>query len=238
MLVGVERTIRHELIASSTIWCLPYCTRQQRYGNLHWLRNRNTSWPKQSPNTIRLDPISSSSSSSPTEEKLFLKKKEKASQFSDSLTTKQHQPAYHSQKPSAEQHCHYTMADRFKRTWCSHSHTSSYRILCPCLGGSGDCGDARRHSNGSPRGKLRGGEARRHETRDHGKEARWPLGKQETPLRWQRGTLPAGPLPAVGIRMGHMETGWVFRRRRQCSQSKSSEGNNFTARLDGDFLTC
>ena len=37
---------------------------------------------------------------------------------------------------------------------------------------------------------------------------------------------------------GHMETGWVFRRRRQCSQSKSSEGNNFTARLDGDFLTC
>ena len=178
---------------------------EQRYGNLRWLRNRNTSWPKQSPNTIRLYLISASSSSSPTEEKLFFKKRKR--------------------KRKASQ--------RF-----SHSHTSSYRILCPCLGGSGDCGDARRHSNGSPRGKLRGGEARRHETRDHGKEARWPLGKQETPLRWQRGTLPAGPLPAVGIRMGHMETGWVFRRRRQCSQSKSSEGNNFTARLDGDFLTC
>ena len=184
---------------------------EQRYGNLDWLRNRNTSWPKQSPNTIRLYLISSSSSSSPTEEKLFLKKekKRKASQ-------------------------------RF-----SHSHTSVPAYEDRVIAGMReDTASEESSAAGRPGSRTR-------RTRSTWKQARWPLVKHEATHRRCHcaGNVehypPARHRPAAGIRMGHMETGRMFQlglprcdsnRRQQCSQSKSSEGNNFTARLDGDLV--
>jgi phage terminase large subunit-like protein len=87
----------------------------------------------------------------------------------------------------------------------------------------------------------RPGSRTRH-TRSTWKEARWSLGQQEAThqRRHCAGNVehypPARHRPADGIRMGHMETGRMFQlglqrcdsnRRRQWSQSKSSEGNNF-----------